>query len=209
MIGVLVDLDGVLWFSESAHKDAFKMTLKDVIENSAELVDQTWKFGESTETYIERLLKLRNLDFSKAKLNELVAIKRRFAAETTQIPLNTPLINSLREVKEQGVLMSLVSASSNSNVQKFLTSSNLHNFFDCVIDASMKLAPKPDPSCYSLAMRSLGLAPHNCLVIEDSELGRVAALKAGINKVLIYPTNFPDHKFTQTLTSALSEVLES
>jgi HAD superfamily hydrolase (TIGR01509 family) len=206
MIGVLVDLDGVLWFSESVHKDAFKMTLAGVIEDSAELVDQTWKFGESTGTYFKRLLKLRNLDSSEPKINELVAIKRKFAAEATHIPLNTSLINSLREVKEQGILLSLVSASSNENVQKFLNSSDLHNFFDCVIDASMTLAPKPDPSCYSLAMNRLGLAPHNCIVIEDSELGRVAAQKAGITQVLIYPTDFPVRELTQTLTTALSKV---
>ncbi len=206
MIGVLVDLDGVLWFSESAHKNAFKMTLAGVIENSAELVDDTWKFGESTGTYLERLLKLRNLDSSEPKISELVAIKRKFAAEATHIPLNIPLINSLREVKKQGVLVSLVSASSNANVQKFLNSSDLHNFFDCVIDASMTLAPKPDPSCYSLAMSRLGLVPNNCIVIEDSELGRVAAQKAGISQVLIYPSDFPDREFTQTLATAISKV---
>jgi beta-phosphoglucomutase-like phosphatase (HAD superfamily) len=52
MTGLLVDLDGVLWFSESAHKGAFKKSLRNVLHNASEIVDQTWEFGESTEKYI-------------------------------------------------------------------------------------------------------------------------------------------------------------
>jgi HAD superfamily hydrolase (TIGR01509 family) len=206
MTGIFVDLDGVLWFSESTHKHAFKMALREVIENPAELIDQTWEFGESTKNYMERLLKLSNVDLLETRIDELVAKKRKLAAELTDIPLNALLIDSLKEIKELGVLMSLVSSSSTSNVQKFLKNSDLHDFFDCVIDSSMTLAPKPDPSCYSLAMSCLGLAPHNCIAIEDSESGRIAARKAGITQVLIFPTSFPDHQFSHTLMSALSKV---
>lgn len=204
MKGIFVDLDGVLWFSESAHKDAFKKALGDVLENVIELIDQTWEFGESTEKYIERLLTLDNINFSKSRIKELAALKRKFAAEISNIPLNRPLIESLSEVKDTGVLISLVSSSSPSNVQKFLNNSNLHDFFDCVIDSSMVAAPKPDPGCYSLAMSNLRLAPHNCLVIEDSESGRVAAMSAGITQILIFPIDFPDQRFAQTLISCLS-----
>ena len=204
MTGLLVDLDGVLWFSESAHKDAFKKTLNGVLQNAAELVDQTWEFGESTEKYIERLLRLDDVNFLQSNLDELVALKRKYAAEITDIPLNSPLINSLSVLKDTGVSVSLVSSSSPSNVQKFINYSNLHNFFDCVIDSSMTDAPKPDPSCYSLAMSKLGLAPRNCIVIEDSEAGKTAAMSAGVSQVLIFPTDFLDQQFTHTLMSALS-----
>lgn len=207
MIGIFVDLDGVLWFSESAHKDAFKMTFGDLIENATELIDQTWKFGESTEKYIERLLRLNNIDSSEIKISELAVQKRKLAAEISCIPLNSSLIDSLSEIRDMGVLISLVSSSSPPNVRKFLDISKLHNFFDCVIDSSMVPAPKPDPSCYSLAMSNLGLAPHKCLVIEDSEPGRVAAMSAGIDKILIYPDDFPDQQFTYTLISSLPKAI--
>jgi len=204
MTALLVDLDGVLWFSESVHKDAFKKTLSGVLQNAEELIDQTWEFGESTEKYIERLLRLDDVNFLQSYLDELVARKRKFAAEITDIPLNNPLIDSLSVVKDTGVSICLVSSSSPSNVQKFINHSNLHNFFDCVIDSSMTDAPKPDPSCYSLAMSKLGLAPRNCIVIEDSEAGKAAAMSAGVSQVLIFPTDFLDQQFTHTLMSALS-----
>ena len=204
MTGLLVDLDGVLWFSESAHKDAFKKTFSDVLHNASELIDQTWEFGESTEKYVERLLSLNDVNFLQSTLDELVAKKRKFAQEITDIPLNGPLIDSLGEVKNTGTLISLVSSSSPSNVQKFLENSNLHNFFDCIIDSSMTVAPKPDPSCYSLAMSKLGLAPGNCIVIEDSESGKVAAAGAGVSHILIFPNDFLDQRFTRTIMSALS-----
>jgi beta-phosphoglucomutase-like phosphatase (HAD superfamily) len=207
MKGIFVDLDGVLWFSESTHKDAFKNALCDILNNASELIDQTWEFGESTEKYLERLLTLGNVNFSESEIAELAARKRKFAAGIAYVPLNNLLIQSLHEIKDEGALISLVSSSSPSNVQKFLNNSNLHNFFDCVVDSSMVTSPKPDPSCYSLAMRNLGLSPHNCIVIEDSEAGKVAAKRAGIAQIFIFPTDFPDQQYTPTLRNFLSSVI--
>ena len=203
MTGIFVDLDGVLWFSESAHKHAFKMALSSVLENATEIIDQTWDFGESTERYIKRLLGLSRINLSEPQIDELVAKKRNLAAEITNIPLNLLLIDSLKEMKGLDCSIGLVSSSSPSNVQKFLDSSNLHTFFDCVVDSSMVFLPKPDPGCYSLAMTTLGLIASECLAIEDSESGRVAAVSAGISRILIFPNDFSGQHFTDSLVSSL------
>lgn len=207
MTAVLVDLDGVLWFSESAHKNAFKRALSPILENAPNLIDSTWEFGESTEKYIRRLLELNNFDFSKSVIDGLITKKREFALEISDIPINESLIDSLREIRSLGVLIALVSSSSPSNVQKFLDISNLHIFFDCVIDSSMVKDPKPDPSCYRLALERLGLTPRECIVIEDSESGRIAALSAGISQILTFPDDFSDNQFTPRLISYLDRVI--
>ena len=192
MMGILVDLDGVLWFSESAHKIAFKKALAPLIPNAVELVDQTWQFGESTDQYLERILSICNLKISESAVTNIKVQKRKFAAQIKDIPLNEILIHSLRSVKNSELLIALVSSSSPSNVQKFLESAQLVNFFDFIVDSSMVSAPKPNPDCYSLAMKELGLRPQECIAIEDSETGRKSAMSAGISRVKIYPRDFSD-----------------
>jgi beta-phosphoglucomutase-like phosphatase (HAD superfamily) len=207
MIGIFVDLDGVLWFSESAHKEAFKIALDPVLSNASELVDQTWVFGESTEKYFERLLLLSNLAVTEPIIKDLTVRKRNYAAQISDIPLNEILIDSLKRLKRTEVSIALVSSSSPSNVKKFLDHANLVDFFDFIVDSTMVAAPKPDPDCYSLAMRTLKLMPHECLVIEDSDSGRMAAINAGISRVIIYPDDFPDQEFSKILITHSSDVL--
>ncbi|ALM53803.1 HAD family hydrolase [Halomonas huangheensis] len=43
--------------------------------------------------------------------------------------------------------------------------------------------PKPDPAIYLLAARTLGVAPEDCLVVEDSISGATAALAAGMTVI--------------------------
>jgi len=61
---------------------------------------------------------------------------------------------------------------------------------------------KPDPSCFLLAARRLGVAPDRCLVFEDSTAGVRAAKAAGMRCIALYR---PGHH-AQNLTGA-DEVL--
>ena len=48
---------------------------------------------------------------------------------------------------------------------------------------------KPDPTCYRLAARMLGVKPRRCLVIEDSAVGVRAAKAAGMSCIALAPLN--------------------
>ena len=45
--------------------------------------------------------------------------------------------------------------------------------------------PKPDPDAYRQAARRLGVAPGDCVVIEDSPSGVDSAVAAGITTVVV------------------------
>jgi HAD superfamily hydrolase (TIGR01509 family) len=45
---------------------------------------------------------------------------------------------------------------------------------------------KPDPKIYNVAAQRLGLAPSECLVVEDSTIGLQAALGAGMRCIITY-----------------------
>lgn len=44
---------------------------------------------------------------------------------------------------------------------------------------------KPDPECYLLASKQLGVAAENCLVLEDSNNGMRSALSAGCQAIMV------------------------
>lgn len=52
-----------------------------------------------------------------------------------------------------------------------------------VFCAEQVASPKPDPAIYLLAARTLGVAPEDCLVVEDSISGATAALAAGMTVI--------------------------
>jgi mannitol-1-/sugar-/sorbitol-6-/2-deoxyglucose-6-phosphatase len=71
--------------------------------------------------------------------------------------------------------------------------------FHAVISADVVERGKPDPAIYLHAANSLGVAPHDCLVFEDSPGGVRAARAAGMSVVAIaadsrdFPADAPPH----------------
>lgn len=63
----------------------------------------------------------------------------------------------------------------------------LDHFFDAVADGTHIRHSKPHPEVFLLAAERLGIAPRDCLVVEDAEAGVGAALAAGM-KVLAVGT---------------------
>ena len=59
--------------------------------------------------------------------------------------------------------------------------------FDFIVSADEIKARKPDPEPFLLAARQLGVKPAECLVIEDSHSGCLAARRAGMGLIWVRP----------------------
>lgn len=206
MKGLLIDLDGVLWFSESHHKNAFIFALQPYVKHADELISETWNFGEATEEYLVRLFSHLGMEVENSFISELARRKRLKASQLDSIPINQELVGSLSILRALDLKICLVSSSSAANVQRFLAITQTQNLFDCVVDRSLVGRPKPSPDCYNFAMKQLELSPSKCLALEDSASGINAARNAGISKVLVYPTDFEFGKHLEILTDAVSQL---
>jgi len=80
-----------------------------------------------------------------------------------------------------------VSGSTRESVIASLVSLNLLDRFDTLVCAGEYQRSKPDPEAFLLAASRLGVAPENCLVFEDTEMGIQAARAAGMASVRIPP----------------------
>ena len=60
-----------------------------------------------------------------------------------------------------------------SQIQKYI---HIEKYFKFVITATESLKPKPSPSPYLQAMKSLNLKPSQTLIVEDSKIGLLSAV---------------------------------
>jgi len=88
-------------------------------------------------------------------------------------------------VRAQEFHLAVVSGSALRRIRISLKKAGQSEFFDSenVFSASCSLATpvsKPDPAIYVHAVRALGRVPQECVAVEDSRSGVLAAHKAGI-----------------------------
>lgn len=87
--------------------------------------------------------------------------------------------------EEQGIGMAVASSSSRRWVQGWLEKLDIYHRFAGVFTRTDGYPVKPDPALFHAAQQCLGLQRDECLIIEDSENGTIAARNAAIPCVAI------------------------
>jgi HAD superfamily hydrolase (TIGR01509 family) len=84
-------------------------------------------------------------------------------------------------VRHAGLKTALASASRNASL--LLDRLGIAELFDYVVDANHISRAKPDPEIFLAAARGLGLAPSECLGVEDAAAGIASIHSAGMKAV--------------------------
>jgi HAD superfamily hydrolase (TIGR01509 family) len=119
---------------------------------------------------------------------ELFATRQRFfddvcaRAELVALP---GVVESIRLLRDRGVTLAITSSAVRSSIETILLRLGLRDAFALIVDGSEVTHGKPDPEAYLLTARKLRVAPRECVVIEDSHVGVVAAKRAGMYCVAV------------------------
>lgn len=89
------------------------------------------------------------------------------------------------EARHGQIPFAVVSGSTRESVRASLTILNLLDRFDTLVCAGDYKKSKPDPEGYLMAAERLGVAPEDCLVFEDTDMGIQAATAGGMASVKI------------------------
>lgn len=101
-----------------------------------------------------------------------------------------PFMEALRR---QGVLTAIVTSSNREKMKSlFAKRPEIARWFDAILTSEDFSASKPDPDCYLKAAARLGVAPCDCMGIEDSFNGLRAVRAAGMYTVGLATTNSAD-----------------
>ena len=188
--GVLFDVDGVIldteclysrFWMEACHFYGFPMTKEQSLQmRSLNKIAGEKKFhalfGPTADYATIRLKRIELMDAFVEK--EGVAPK--------------PGIGQLLDaLEERGIPCAITSSSPRQRLEQYLTPLNLFHRFQKVITGYDVPKGKPEPDIYLRGAAELGLAPNECLALEDSPAGILSASRAGCLPVLIPDQDTP------------------
>ena len=100
--------------------------------------------------------------------------------ESGRLPLRPGIHRLMKEAAARGLKLGICTTS-DQQAARAIASGILHDIpFTFILAGDVVKKKKPDPEIYLLALQKTGLAPRECLVVEDSSNGIRAAKSAGI-----------------------------
>jgi HAD superfamily hydrolase (TIGR01509 family) len=181
--GVIFDMDGVLVDSEPLHHEAVNQILAD---EGASIDEEFYKqyIGttlEFTWTDLKRQCSLRRpYSYYARRYDEVILEIYRLRSMPT--PGARELLDAL---VDRPVKLALASSSHRSWVDTCLEALSFTPYFQVSVTGDEVTKGKPDPEIYLATVDKLGLAPGQCLVIEDAPHGVLAAKSAGVLAVAV------------------------
>lgn len=203
--GILFDMDGVVldteklytrFWQEATQYFGYPMTKEQALgmrslNRGAGVAKMQSYFGENVDYEAIRNKRMELMDIFVEKMG--VDIK--------------PGIHELLDyLDERNIKRAIATSSPLERTKLYLSSVDLENRFDELVSGYMVEKGKPEPDIYLYAASKLGLAPEECMVLEDSPTGILAAYRAGCVPVMIPDQDQPDEE-TKKMLYAVAENL--
>jgi HAD superfamily hydrolase (TIGR01509 family) len=182
---VLFDFNGVIVDDEQIHFKAFSKVLQDLgILFTAEDYENLCLGKCDKDGFvgiIQRYKIEQDLDFLINKKHDAYMT----LIGTSNVDLFPGSRRLLRELKNRGYKVGLVTASDRQEVKVVLTYNDIENFFDVVITNDDVTESKPSPQGYLMASEKLMIPPSRCLVIEDSPVNVHNTSQIGMKTIYV------------------------
>ena len=182
--GVIFDLDGVIADTAVVHHAAWQKLASEVGIPFDDTVGERLK-GVDRRGSLDILLEKSPRAFSEDEKEALATRKNNYYREQIERFGPQNLLpgaqKAIESVRRAGLKTALASASRNASL--LLERLGIADLFDYVVDANHIHRAKPDPEIFLAAARGLGLAPSECLGVEDAAAGIASIHSAGMKAV--------------------------
>ena len=172
---IFFDQDGVIIDTEKdGHRVAFNETFKE--------------FGYDFRWDVEKYHELLEVSGGKERMRLLNHHQRKTEIftqliESGKLPLRTGVKRLMQEALDAGFILGVCTTanerSANAIARGMLGDIN----FKFILAGDVVKKKKPAPEIYLLALERTGLAPEECIVVEDSRNGVLAAKAAGLRSI--------------------------
>ena len=183
---LIFDLDGVITDTARFHFAAWK-SLADSLGYTFTEKDNDRLKGVSRMQSFEIILEINGALDKYTEAEKEAFCKKKNDLYVEYISTLTPadvlpgIAELVDEAKAEGLKLAVASVSKNATA--VLTSLGIIDKFDYIADAAKITKSKPDPEIFAVCAQSLGIAPENCIGIEDAQAGIEAIKAAGMFSV--------------------------
>jgi len=196
---ILFDHDGTIVDSEEVHFKLWRDLLQhyDVVLTQEEYTNQYAGIPSTSNavTIIDNhLLAIKPSELVSAK----AAATNQYLSEQA-FPLMDGALDCIRFFYEQGFTIAIVTGAGREGVDATLENHGLREYVSSVVSGDDVINSKPAPDCYLLAAKKLGLHPSECLAVEDTYNGSVAAISAEIKCIGVSASSRVRKLFTGTI----------
>jgi beta-phosphoglucomutase len=205
--GIIFDLDGVIVKTDYYHYLAWK----EVADKEGIYFDEKINHhlrGLSREDSLEFLLNYHNINYPKAKKEEMLTEKNNlyisFLENLNPKNLEANVLDVLLYFKEKKLKLAI--ASSSKNAKLILAKLKITKLFDVIVDGNDIKEAKPNPEIFIKAQQNLSLKTDECVVIEDATSGIDAANAANIISIGIGPAS--KYEKTQIKINKITDLID-
>jgi len=177
----LFDCDGTIADSMPLHYIAWKTALGEWGCTFDEKLFYSWG-GRPAREIIAKLNEMHGLAMPVEAVAEH---KEELFFELLPQLKAIPEVLEIIKAEHGRIPFAVVSGGRRESVIKALSALHLMDFFEIIICSEEYAHGKPAPDCFLLAAERLGVAPADCLVFEDTDLGIEAATAAGMASVKV------------------------
>jgi HAD superfamily hydrolase (TIGR01509 family) len=206
---LIFDVDGTLAETEEVHRQAFN--------EAFEQAGTDWCWGRAIYKDLLRVAggkeRIRAFDrmrekepmLSDSEIAELHRIKTARYVELVAsggCPLRPGAEALMAGAKHRGQRLAIATTTSRANIEALLSvalGADWAGRFDAIVAGDEVPRKKPAPDVYHEVLARLGMPASDCMAIEDSRNGLVAASLAGIPVVITRSVYFRDEDFSEAL----------
>lgn len=219
---VLLDFNGVIIKDETIHQELIaEIVLSENLRPEPGEYQQYCR-GRSDRACLRDILASRGRILSEDYLSKLIEAKTKAYQQQIEqladLPLSPKLPEFLAQLKEQGLIVGLVTGALRSEVEVILERAKIAECFTVIVAGDDVPLSKPEPDSYLSAIANinhqhpnLNLQPSECLAIEDNPVGIEAAKRAKIQVVgvaNIYPLHMLQRQANWTVDNFMEIELE-
>lgn len=208
---VIFDMDGLIFNTEDLSYEAWKVAAKDYeIQFDLELLYKL--LGTNHEAVRNTLINEFQEGFP---IDDF--IKRRGEAfheliKTEGLVKTKPGLEELLHYLECNNIKKAVATSSSRDVAyRLLKDANVFDYYDYILCGDEVKKSKPDPEVFLTVAKKMGVKAGNCIVLEDSEAGTLAAYRAGMRPIVVPDIKNPGKetiKIAYKVVKSLKEVID-
>ena len=209
MKAVVFDCDGTLVDSERLSFQAWREVLG---RHGYELADEDLRATRGRSYPWVHAYFAERAAIPDADAFWLLHTGRLYELFETDLDVFDDAVATARELKERGVPIAIATGSRRERLDATLRAARLEGLFDVTVAQDEVEHAKPAPDLFLRAAELLGVAPEDCVAVEDSPAGVESALAAGMRVVAV--ARLPEHRelagatIVDELTAAILEAAQ-